>query len=220
MKYLLPLFAAANAVTWQGQNLNLTVSWPGNDDRAAGGIVTFDSGAGQIANGTGSCDVTINTAGVNFVHFFNAHHAGAYDGSGTWTIAAPSNWEDQGQYQFLFMADDEPDIADISVECQDDSAIADGTVLLSSFPADPSKANSRGSFTFVNGAADGVDAVTLNWDVGMGATNVTCDDESLTVSNTGDAWTISGVGAVNYDDIWCDFEMSGVGSYEITAIAS
>ncbi len=87
----IPLLAVASAADWPGQNINLTTSWPAseNSERAAGGIWKFESAANQIVNGTGSCDVTINTAGVNFGHFFDAH-VETYLGTGTWTIYAMS----------------------------------------------------------------------------------------------------------------------------------
>merc|ERR1711934_377034 len=143
-----------------------------------------------MGNGTGSCDVTINTAGVNFVHFFNAH-VSTYDGSGTWTVFAMADWEDQGQFSFLVFSDDEPADGDIDVTCQDDSAVADGTVVLGSFPQDPFATDANGVFTVQGDDSANPESVILS-----------VDDPRLSVSNVGDSWTISGVDSVNFDDIW------------------
>lgn len=219
------LLAAVSADTWPATDTNLTSHWPASENsaRSAGGIWTFDSPANDIVNGTGSCDVTIATAGVNFVHFFNAHVA-TYDGSGTWTVYAMANWEDQGQFSFLAFSDDEPADGDISVTCQNDAAVADGSVILGSFPQDPFAADANGVFTIQGDDDANPASVILSFDAGNGPANLTVDDPRLTVDNVGDSWTISGVDAVNFDDIWFHMDYATdvngdpitVSSYEIT----
>ena len=78
---LLPL---ASAITYNG-DVTLSNSWPANDHVEAGAIWEFSIPAGMISNGTGSCSVRIDTQGVSFVHFFNAH-VKIYDGLGTYEI--------------------------------------------------------------------------------------------------------------------------------------
>lgn len=221
MKLILATLAAAASAQWN-PSPNVTASWPGNDERPAGAIVQFDSPANSIVNGTGSCSITVNTLTVSFMHFFNAHVFGVYDGSGTWNIAAPSSWEDQGSYSFLVNADAEPANANFDITCQDSAGVPAGTPLLNSFPQDPSAVDARGSFTFQrngDGSTTVPDSVSLSFDVGNGPTNVTVDDVRLSVSNVGDAWIVSGMdGVVNYDDVWFSIEYGAatVPAYEIT----
>merc|ERR1712226_1452362 len=61
MLRILALAAGVKAADWAGTNINVTTSWESNDDTSAGGIVTFESPADAIANGTGSCTVTISS---------------------------------------------------------------------------------------------------------------------------------------------------------------
>ena len=106
MLRVLALAASAQAVTWSGTNVNVTTSWATEDQnggahtnapRSAGALVSFDSPAGSIANGTGSCTVTVSNVAVNFAHFFDAH-VGSSGASGVFTLSAHGEHQDQGSY--------------------------------------------------------------------------------------------------------------------------
>ena len=72
--------------------VTMTTSWPGNDHAEAGGLWEFSIPGGMIANGTGSCSVSISTVGLSFVHFFNAH-VKQYNGVGNYDIYAVETWQ-------------------------------------------------------------------------------------------------------------------------------
>jgi len=99
-------FAAASAQDWAPTLINITTSWPGNSDTSAGAVIQFDSPAGDISEGSGSCDITITTAGTSFVHFFDADIL-SHGAMGLWTICAMGSWQDLGTFNFLLLSDAE-----------------------------------------------------------------------------------------------------------------
>jgi len=212
-KYL-ALAAGVKAADWAGTNVNVTNSWPAseNSDRTAGGIISFDSPAGQIANFTGSCTVSIATSNVNFVHFFNAH-VGISAAAGEYTISA-SGAQDAGSYTFLVFADDEPVDADVSVACQNDAAVT-GPVF-DSFPQDPFASSATASFSWRGDL--GGDTVAFDFGAGNAPNNFTMHDPRLAVEQTGDVFTVSNMGAVNYEDVGFSFEYADgrISAYDIT----
>jgi len=212
----LGLAATASAV-WNPSLVNITTAWPGNDDRQAGAIVNFDSPAGAISGGNGTCDVTVSTNGVSFVTFFNAHVL-PINAVGTWTITAMGDWQDQGSFDFMVFADDTPVDGDITVECQDDTALSAGKIVLSSFPNDFPVDTARGSFSKV-GNGGWPSEVVLSFDSGFAPQNFTIDDPRLLVNEQSDSFVISGLDAVNYQDVWFSLgfeEGKTVASYDIT----
>lgn len=213
----LGLLSAASA-TWNPSLVNITSAWPGNDDRPAGGIVNFDSPAGAISGGNGTCDVTISTAGVSFVSFFNAHVL-SIQAVGVWTITALGEWQDQGSFDFIMFADDMPQDGDVVVECQDDTALNQGQVVLSSFPNDFPVETARGSFAKV-GNGGWPSEVVLTFDSGMAPQNFTIDDPRLTVTENTDSFVISGLDAVNYQDVWFSLGFADDGTGTPLSVAS
>ena len=118
----LPLLASSVFSASWTPTASLTTSWPGNSDRPAGAIVEFSSDAGSISDGSGSCQVTVATIGVNFAHFFDGH-VGPSTTPGEFTLAAYGGHQDDGKFVFMVFADDKPKVADFTVACQNDSAI-------------------------------------------------------------------------------------------------
>lgn len=249
LKKLIPLAGLTLAEQWtiDANDKNLTVSWPGNNDRPAGGIWVVDSPADKIVNGTGSCELTINTAGVQFLHFFNADVGEWSVAENKWTFYAMGNWQDKGQFSFVVNADDEPQDGDIEVSCQNDTPVADNVAVLSSFPQDISNRKFSGSFRIMGrnydtqaGAHDHeeddadtpakpkttyADSVVLSFPEGMAPVNFTMHDRHLTATQTGASIVISGLGQANFYDTWfegfyaedADGNPKVVASYEITA---
>ena len=123
MLRLLALAAGVKAADWAGSDVNVTNSWPASENsaRTAGGIVTFNSPAGQIRNGTGSCTVSIATANVGFAHFFDAH-VGTSASAGEYELFAFGDHQDAGSFSFIVFADEAPVNDDITVNCQNDVA--------------------------------------------------------------------------------------------------
>lgn len=210
--------AGVAAAQWAGTIGNMT-TWGGD---APGAMVWFDSPAGAISGGAGSCDVSI-AGNVGFVHFSNAHTSN-YDGSGTWTVYAPSSWEDQGTYEFIYFADAEPAEGDVSVSCQNDVALAEGTPLLSSFPQAPDAESARGSLTAINHVFPS--DVSMSFNAGDGPAGIYMDDPNLTASLVADdSWVISGMDSVNYHDVWFTMvydnstgSFNTVSAYDITIV--
>merc|ERR1712226_86940 len=213
MLRILALAAGVKAADWAGTNINVTTSWESNDDTSAGGIVTFESPADAIANGTGSCTVTISTVGLSFVHFFNAH-VGTSGAAGTYELSAHGAHQDTGVYQFLVNSDEAPVEADFDILCQDDAAVS-GPVF-DSFPQDAEAATATGSFTWEGDL--GSDSVVMDFGVGNAPTNFTMHDPRLAVQVVGDTVVVSNMGAVNYDDVGFDFVYTGAtfSAYDIT----
>jgi len=222
MLRVLALAASAQAVTWPATNVNVTTSWPTEDQnmgahtnapRSAGALVSFDSPAGSISNGTGSCTVTVSNVAVNFAHFFDAH-VGSSGASGVFTLSAHGAHQDQGSYSFLVMGDAEPTNADFAVECQDDSAVT-GPVF-DSFPQDPEAADATGSFTWEG--ALGATSVAIDFGVGNAPVNFTMHDPRLTATANADAIVITGLDVVNFEDVYFSFAYSGsaVSAYDMT----
>ena len=124
MKIILPfLTSSCFAATWN-PSASVTTSWPGNSDRPAGAIVEFFSEAGSIADGSGSCKVTVGTNGVNFAHFFDAHVGNQGSNDDVFTLSAHGGHQDDGKFVFMVFADDKPKVGDFSIECQNDTAVA------------------------------------------------------------------------------------------------
>lgn len=210
--------ASVASATWNPALVNITTSWPGNDQRPAGALVQFDSPAGQISGGNGTCEVAITTAGVSFVSFFNAHVLPYNPTKQAYEITGGgADWQDQGFFDFIVFADDEPADGDITVSCQDDSPLDEGTIVLSSFPNDFPVDNARGSFTKI-GSAGWPSEVILSFDTGFAPQNFTMDDPRLLVTEQSDSFVISGLDQVNYNDVWFSLgfeEGKTVASYDI-----
>jgi len=221
MLRVLALAAGAQAITWSGSDLNVTTSWPAevitadhtNVGRSAGGLVTFNSPAGQIANGTGSCTVTVSNINVEFAHFFDAH-VGTSAGAGVFTLSAHGAHQDTGSFNFLLMADAEPQNGDIAVECQNDAAVT-GPVF-DSFPQDPEAADATGSFTWEGDL--GSDSVAIDFGFGNAPVNFTMHDPRLSAVANSDTIVISGLEAVNFDDVYFSFVYanSAISAYDLT----
>merc|ERR1712178_477671 len=181
--------ASVASAAWNPALVNITTSWPGNDQRPAGALVQFDSPAGQISGGNGTCEVAITTAGVSFVSFFNAHVLPYNPTKQAYEITGGGeNWQDQGFFDFIVFADDEPADGDITASCQDDDPLAEGTIVLSSFPNDFPVDHARGSFTKIGSGGWPTEVI------------------------------ISGLDQVNYGDVWFSLgfeEGKTVASYDI-----
>lgn len=235
MLRLLPLVGLSTAAVWPGQNTNLTASWPSNgSDRPAGGIYTFDSAANQIVNGTGSCTITFDPANlaISFIHFFDAD-VGVYNPVGQeWTVHAMGAWQDQGSFSFLINSDNEPEIANVDVQCQNDSPVPDGEARLSSFPQDIRATGAEGSFRIQGRdvtsnshhegepATDYTDTVVLSFPVDSRIANFTMHDQRLAVSQTGDAFTITNLGFANYYDVYFEFDYGTADDGSLIVVAS
>lgn len=212
--------ATAAADVWAPVAQNMTI-WPANDHTNAGAEFMYASGAGMISNGTGSCDVSIATAGVAFVHFYDAH-VSTYQGANTWTIYAMNTWEDTGSFTFMYQSTATPDAGDVTVSCQNDAALADGSAVLSSFPQAIDAHSARGSFTTMNKSWPA--EISLSFSVGEGPADIMMDDINLSATEVAaDSWTISGMdSAVNYDDVWFTMQYNSnnitVPAYGITLV--
>merc|ERR1711981_415436 len=222
MLRVLALAASTQAITWSGSNVNVTTSWPTEDQnggahtnapRSAGALVTFDSPVDQIANGPGSCTLTVSNVNVNFAPFFDAH-VGASPSQGVYTLSAHGAHQDQGSYSFLVMGDAEPQNGDFAVECQNDAGVT-GPVF-DSFPQDPEAADATGSFTWEG--ALGASSVAIDFGVGNAPVNFTMHDPRLTATPNADAVVISGLDAVNFEDVYFSFAYSGaaISAYDMT----
>lgn len=221
MLRVLALAGATQAITWTGVH-NVTTSWPQEDQnggdhtnapRSAGALVSFTSPAGQIANGTGSCTVTVNNLNVNFAHFFDAH-VGTSASAGVFSLSAHGAHQDEGSFSFLVMADAEPTNSDFVVECQNDAGVS-GPVL-DSFPQDPEAPDATGSFTWEG--ALGASSVAIDFGVGNAPVNFTLHDPRLSAVAQADAVVISGLDVVNFDDVYFSFSYAGnaISAYDMT----
>ena len=122
IKKLSLLASSVYSASWSASP-SLTTSWPGNADRPAGAIVEFASDSGSIADGSGSCQVTVSTNGLNFAHFFDAHVSQSTT-AGEFVLSAHGSHQDNGKFVFMVFADDKPKVGDFLIECQNDTAVA------------------------------------------------------------------------------------------------
>jgi len=211
LKTLPILTSSVFSASWT-PTASLTTSWPGNSERPAGAIVEFSSDAGSISDGSGTCQVTVATNGVNFAHFFDAH-VGLSTTPGEFTLAAHGDHQDDGKFVFMIFADDKLQVADFSVTCQNDTALT-GPVL-DSFPQDPAATSAVGSFTWEG--ALGSDSVVLDFGAGNAPMNFTMHDSRLTTLVSGDTVVVSGLDTVNFQDVYFNFNYGGdaISAYEI-----
>jgi len=227
MLRILTLAAGAQAATWSATNLNVTTSWAAEDRsdnsahtepaRAAGALVSFDSPAGWLTNGTGTCTITVDSTAVQveFAHFFDAHVLNS-NAPGVFQITAFGNHQDQGSFNFLVMGDAQPVNANFDVSCQNDTAVT-GPVL-DSFPQDPQATEATGSFTWDGDL--GASSVVL--DFNAAPVNFTTHDPRLTATATGTSIEISGLDIVDFNDVYFSFSYGGAAqaAYEMTIAAN
>ena len=109
-------------------------------------------------------------------------------------------------------------MGDVTVSCQNDTALPDNAVILSSFPQNPITTETRGSFTIKN--QNFPDAVIFTFASGQSPANISIEDPRLLVIPAeNDNWIITGLDAVNYQSVWFTMTYGASGvvpSYEIT----
>lgn len=209
LKYFALVGASVSALELFG---NQTV-WTGGADSANGAILTFNSADINFQNGTGECVFSSNNdiSSINVGSLFLMPNGGensftlknmraAMGDTMSFTI-----FGNEGEEAWEDLADN------FSVSCDGDVDMADGDMVMGSFPSHPSGAlNGVGNISAKGGVwGDFIMVWPSN-------ANVTFFDQRVTATTNDDVNFVVSASTVESEDLWFQYQTEALkGSYEI-----
>merc|ERR1711879_258003 len=197
---------------WQGYGSNAIFT----------SIVKFDSPFGRLQYGKGSCIVTTNSVGFDFVSFQDAWIAEVQPSNRSFVIGVPDGLGDKGGFSMRIETHhSEPLDSDFRITCQNNHRLG-SILLLSSFPAKvlPGQNNYYKGKFFVNKPESLPASIQLQFPDGKTPLDIRLADSYLKavslwgtfgkkykylhhceLSVGGDAWLITGWPQVEYSNV-------------------